>query len=87
MKYSRKNKKHRKKSTIRRKRFRMYGGNSNSTKVIEILGNLKEEKERLKTLQPVLDFYKIEPSYTVWRDEVKNHKWYSKFNQKVKKIY
>jgi len=48
---------------------------------VEIISNLSIESNRLKTLQPIIDFYNVEPSYTVWGDEAKNHELYGKFKQ------
>jgi hypothetical protein len=46
---------------------------------IDIICNLSIENNRLKTLQPIINFYNVQPSYTVWGDDAKNHELYSKF--------
>jgi len=89
MRHSKKTKKYRKrrkykrKSIIRYKSFITHGGNTDDSKIVEITFNASKESERLKTLQPIIDFYKVTPSYSVWGEEAKDHKWFGKFNPKL----
>jgi hypothetical protein len=46
---------------------------------VEIIGNLSIENERINTLQPLLDYFNVTPTYTVWGEEAKSHKLYDKF--------
>ena len=60
---------------------RMRGGNEKGMppKVVEVICNVSKEKERLRTLNPILDFYNISPSYAVYGEDTKAHHLYKKF--------
>jgi len=59
----------------------MRGGTSE--KIVEVSFNESKEKERLKTLQPILDFYHIKPSPILWGEEVRDHPYYKKFSSEI----
>jgi hypothetical protein len=51
------------------------------TYVVEVICNREKEPERLQTLQPVLDYFKVEPVCTVWGEEARGHERFSTFRQ------
>lgn len=51
------------------------------TYAVEVICNKEKEPERLQTLQPVLDYYKVEPVCTVWGEEARGHELFSTFRQ------
>jgi hypothetical protein len=46
---------------------------------VEVICNKEKESERLHTLQPVLDYFKVEPVCTVWGEEARGHQLFSTF--------
>jgi GR25 family glycosyltransferase involved in LPS biosynthesis len=53
---------------------------------MEIICNMAAESERLKTLQPIIDHYNLQPGYTTYGEDAKSHPYYSKFNAKLHQI-
>jgi hypothetical protein len=51
------------------------------TYAVEVICNKEKEPERLRTLQPILDFFKVEPVCTVWGEEARAHELFSTFRQ------
>ena len=48
---------------------------------VEVICNREKEPERLQTLQPVLDYFKIEPVCSVWGEEARGHELFNTFRQ------
>jgi hypothetical protein len=48
---------------------------------VEVICNREKEPERLQTLQPVLDYFKVEPVCTVWGEEARGHELFKTFRQ------
>jgi len=43
---------------------------------VEVICNAHKEDNRLQTLQPILKYYSIQPSYTVWGEGAREHQLY-----------
>jgi len=48
---------------------------------VEVICNREKEPERLHTLQPVLDYFRVEPVCTVWGEEARGHELFKTFRQ------
>ena len=53
------------------------------TYAVEIICNREKEPERLQTLQPVIDYFKVEPVCSVWGEEARGHELFSTFRQGI----
>ena len=51
------------------------------TYAVEVICNREKEPERLRTLQPILDYFKVEPVCTVWGEEAREHSLFKTFRQ------
>lgn len=51
------------------------------TYAVEVICNKEKEPERLRTLQPILDYFKVEPVCTVWGEEARGHELFKTFRQ------
>ena len=50
---------------------------------VEVIGNVEKEAPRLKTLQPILDYFQVVPSTACYGDTARTHPYFGKFKKSL----